>query len=213
MTVRGERTRRKLVDAGETVFGQKGFEQASIADITREAGVALGTFYVYFPDKKALFVEVVDNLGARLRQELGKAVEGISDRLEVEEAGLRAFFSFARRHRLLYRIVRQSEFVDPECFRRYYRRIAEPYAKGLQAAMDDGRIRRLDAETVAFCLMGLADFLGMRFVLWGRRGESEEEVLKTAMAFIRHGLSPQSSAKRPARKTKARAAGPRRGRT
>lgn len=213
MTVRGERTRRKLVDAGETVFGQKGFEQASIADITREAGVALGTFYVYFPDKKALFVEVVDNLGARLRQELGKAVEGISDRLEVEEAGLRAFFSFARRHRLLYRIVRQSEFVDPECFRRYYRRIAEPYAKGLQAAMDDGRIRRLDAETVAFCLMGLADFLGMRFVLWGRRGESEEEVLKTAMAFIRHGLSPQPSAKRPARKTKARAAGPRRGRT
>lgn len=192
VTARGERTRRKLVDAAEVVFGEKGYDQTSIADLTGEAGVALGTFYVYFPDKKALFVEVVDNLGEKLRKELTRAVEGKKDRLEVEDAGLEAFFSFARRHRLLYRIVRQAEFVDQACFRRYYQRIAEPYAKGLQQAMDAGELRKLDPETLAYCLMGLADFLGMRFVLWGG-GRNIDEVLETAREFIRHGLSPRRS--------------------
>ena len=74
-TPRGQRTRQRLLQAAETVFGEKGYEHASIADITREAEVALGTFYVYFPDKQSIFVEVVDELGARLRRLIAEAVE------------------------------------------------------------------------------------------------------------------------------------------
>lgn len=194
VTARGQRTRQKLVDAAEAVFGQKGFEAASIADITREAGVALGTFYVYFPDKKALFVEVVDALGDRLREQLALAVEGLEDRLEMEKAGLTAFFAFCRKHRLLYRIVRQAEFVDEACFRRYYQRIAEPYARRLEEAMGLGQVRTMDAEALAWCLMGLADFLGLRFVLWKGSGATQEAALQTAVEFIRHGLSPRAPA-------------------
>lgn len=201
VTPRGERTRRKLVHAAEVVFGEKGYEQASIADITREAGVALGTFYVYFPDKKALFVETVDNLGDRLRKELAKAVDGLTDRLLVEEAGLRTFFAFARRHRQLYRIVRQAEFVDFDCFRRYYERLAEPYARGLERAMAEGSVRIIDPETLAWCLMGIADFLGMRFVMWGGSRRPTDEVLEMAARFVRNGL--ELDAPRTA-KTKAR---------
>lgn len=190
VTARGERTRQKLVDAAETVFGEKGYEAASIADITQQAGVALGTFYVYFPDKKGLFIECVDNLGHRLRAHLAQAIDGLDDRLDVEEVGLEAFLEFVRQHRMLYRIVRQAEFVDVECFRRYYQRIAEPYARGLERAMEKGEVRRLDPNALAYCLMGLADFLGMRFVLWGR-GRAGDAVLQTAREFIRHGLSVQ----------------------
>lgn len=206
VTARGERTRRKLVDAAEVVFGQKGYEHASIADITSEAGVALGTFYVYFPDKKTLFVETVDNLGERLRKELSQAVEGLTDRVAVEEAGLRAFFAFARRHRLLYRVVRQAEFVDPECFRRYYERIAEPYARGLEQAMSGGRVRQFDPETLAWSLMGMADFLGMRFVLWGASRTPPDQIIDEAVRFIRHGLAPNGEAPSRARPKRRRAA-------
>ena len=207
VTARGARTRQKLVDAAERIFGDVGYEAASISDITREAGVALGTFYVYFADKKGLFVEVVDNLGERLRAHLGEAVAGVgeADRLAVEEAGLRAFFGFAAAHRLLYRIVRQAEFVDPDCFRRYYRRIAEPYAKGLQDAMTRGELKPMDAETLAWALMGVADFLGMRYVLWGKK-RPPEEVIQSALAFIRGGIAaghdPQKQKPRPPRRSK-----------
>ena len=36
LTTRGKRTRQQLLDAAELVFGEKGFEQSSIAEITRE---------------------------------------------------------------------------------------------------------------------------------------------------------------------------------
>ena len=66
-TARGQKTRAKLLKAAEVVFGTKGYEAAAIADITRKADVALGTFYVYFPDKKSLYVELVDEMAALRR--------------------------------------------------------------------------------------------------------------------------------------------------
>jgi AcrR family transcriptional regulator len=186
-TARGQRTRQRLLQAAQTVFGANGYEHASIADITREAEVALGTFYVYFPDKQSIFVEVVDELGARLRRLIAEAVEGCEDRLEVEREGLRTFFQFVGENRDLYRIVRQAEFVDEACFRRYYDHFAKGYVAGLKQAMDAGQVRRMDPEALAYCLMGLSDFLGMRWVLW-EEGGGVERVLDTAMDFIRHGM-------------------------
>lgn len=208
LTPRGQRTRGKLLRAAETLFGEKGYEHASIADITREAQVALGTFYVYFPDKQSIFVEVVDDLGARLRRLIAEAVAECEDRMAVEREGLRAFFRFASQQRHLYRIVRQAEFVDEACYRRYYDRFARGYVTGLKKAMDAGEVHRLDPETIAYCLMGLGDFLGMRWVLW--EGDAGlEQVVDTAMAFIRHGLEA-----RPARSALAvRGAAKRRGGT
>ncbi|MFY3743863.1 TetR/AcrR family transcriptional regulator [Anaeromyxobacter sp. Red801] len=207
-TARGLRTRRKLVEAAEVVFGEKGFEAASISDITRQAGVALGTFYVYFADKRALFVEVVDGLGARLREALaeGIAAAGTGDRLAVERAGFDAFFRFVSRHRLLYRVVRQAEFIDQECFRRYYRSFAEPYARALERAQAAGELRRLDPEALAYALMGMADFLGMRYVLWGR-GRQAEAALEAAVDFIRGGMAavPPAPAARARRSRSGRA--------
>ncbi|MGA9520436.1 MAG: TetR/AcrR family transcriptional regulator [Myxococcaceae bacterium] len=182
------------MDAAEAVFGQKGYEQASIAEITQKAGVALGTFYVYFPDKKTLFVETVDNLGRRLRTELSEAIEGRPDRFEVEEAGIRAFLAFVRRHKLLYRVVRQAEFVDPDCFRRYYENLAIPYARGLEEAMRAGQVRKIDPEGLAWILMGLSDYLGMRYVLWGGR-RSADDTVALAVDFIRRGIEPSHRSK------------------
>src|SRR4051812_43904470 len=109
VTPRGQRTRQKLLKAAEAVFGDKGYERASIADLTRKASVALGTFYVYFPDKQSIFVEVVDELGARLRRLIAESTTACTTRLEVEREGLRAFFQFVRQHPNLYRVVRQAE--------------------------------------------------------------------------------------------------------
>lgn len=188
-TARGERTRQRLLDSAEAVFGELGYERASIVEITRRAGVAQGTFYLYFADKKAIFVELVEELSHRLRRQIAVAITGLADRLEIERVGIETFLDFVHRHRNLYRIVRQAEFVDETVFRWYYRRLADGYVRGLARAMDEGQIRRLDPECLAYCLMGIADFLGMRWVLWeGVRPSGE--VIDTMLAFIRHGIDP-----------------------
>ena len=186
ITARGQLTRQKLLEAAEAVFGEKGYERASITDLTQRAGVAQGTFYVYFPDKKAIFVELVRDLSHRLRKSIADAVGSLEHRIEIERVGFRAFFTFMQEHRNFYRIMRQAEFVDEELFRWYYRRIAEGYIKGLSTAMEKGQVRRYDPETLAYTLMGIGDFLGMRWVLWEGR-IPPEEVFESAIAVITHG--------------------------
>jgi AcrR family transcriptional regulator len=195
VTPRGQKTRAKLLKAAESVFGEKGYERASIADITRKGGVALGTFYVYFPDKQSIFVEVVDELGTRLRRLIGESTAACTSRMDVEREGLRTFFEFVRQHPNLYKVVRQAEFVDEACYRRYYDRFAKGYVSGLSQAMTAGEVRRMDPETLAYCLMGIGDFLGMRWVLW-EEDPGMERVLDTAMSLIQHGVDPQPPAAR-----------------
>lgn len=186
-TARGQRTRQKILTAAEEVFGERGYEAASIVDITRSAGVAQGTFYLYFPSKKAVFAELVDELGATLRRTLAAAVVELDDRLAVERAGLQAFLVFVQQHKNLYRIVRQAEFVDEELYRAYYRRLAKGYEEGLARAMKAGQVRKLDPEAVAFALMGIFDFLGMRWVLWEGK-LPPKRVLDDVFALVRQGL-------------------------
>jgi AcrR family transcriptional regulator len=191
VTARGQRTRERILRAAEEVFGDRGFERASVAEIAGRAGVALGTFYIYFPDKKSAFVELVDELGSRLRRDLGEATRDIKGRLAAEREGLRAFFAFVRAHRKLYRIVPQAEFVDEPTFRRYYDRLASRYAAGLRKAMSEGEVREGDPEVLAYAMMGMADFLGMRWVLWaGDEEEDLDHIVEEASRLFRTGLEP-----------------------
>ncbi|MBK8234086.1 MAG: TetR/AcrR family transcriptional regulator [Deltaproteobacteria bacterium] len=187
VTARGQRTRQRILDAAETVFGERGYEAASIVDITRAAGVAQGTFYLYFNSKKAVFAELVGELGATLRRTLAAAIEGHGERLEVERAGFVAFLRFVQEHKNLYRIIRQAEFVDEALYRDYYQRLAQGYRDGLAKAMKRGEIRKLDPEAVAFALMGIFDFLGMRWVLWENR-LPPKKTIDDVFTLIRDGL-------------------------
>ncbi|MEQ1564887.1 MAG: TetR/AcrR family transcriptional regulator [Myxococcota bacterium] len=186
-TERGRRTRRALLDAAEIEFGGRGFAEASIVDITRRAAVAQGTFYTYFPSKEAVFAELVRELSHLLRAAIAAAVAGLDRRVDIERAGLVAFFRFVQEHRALYRIVRQAEYVDEELFRWYYRRLADGYVRGLAAAADRGELGEVDVETTAWALMGMADFLGLRFVLWADE-PPPERVIDTVTELLRGGL-------------------------
>ena len=66
LTKRGSATRRRLLDAAERCFGDVGYHEASVVKITEEAGVAHGTFYLYFASKKAIFDELIAWCEARL---------------------------------------------------------------------------------------------------------------------------------------------------
>lgn len=189
-TPRGRRTRQALLEAAEAVFGERGYHSATLVDITQRAQVALGTFYLYFPDKKAAFSELVRALNRTLRAEIQAAVAPLSDRLQMEEVGFDTFFRFVRRHRNLYRVIRQAEFVDEDLYRWHYRTLAEGYVRGLATAQVNGQIRAdLDPETLAYTLMAVAEGLGMRWVLWEDR-LPDATARATVSRLLRSGLEP-----------------------
>ncbi len=185
---KGEATRQRLMDAAEEIFGTKGFYQTSVSDITQKAGVAQGTFYLYFPSKNDIFRALVEHLSHTLRKETELATRGAKDRLEAERLGSEAFYSFVDKHRNLYRIIRQAEFVDEELYRWYYKRMASGYTRRLSEAMDRGEIRTMDPELLAWCLMGISDYTGQRFVLWEEKNQADAVGV---IDLIRSGLAPE----------------------
>ncbi|MEN8233830.1 MAG: TetR/AcrR family transcriptional regulator [Actinomycetota bacterium] len=193
MTDKGRATRQALLDAAEEVFGEYSYDRASISEITRRAGVAQGTFYVYFEDKRSAFVHLVRDLNRGLRRHIAMAVSGIEDRLEMERIGLRAFFEFTSKHRALYKVVREAEFVDADIYRWHYQKLAQAYSRGLESAMRTGQIRRdISPETLAWMLMGISELLGSRWVILEHQAPTDE-VLDEVMAFIARGLDPREA--------------------
>ena len=73
LSERGERTRRRLLEAAEAVFAELGYHDASIVKITEAAGVGQGTFYLYFASKKDVFHELVVDLNHRVRHAMTEA--------------------------------------------------------------------------------------------------------------------------------------------
>jgi len=186
-TRKAQATRQRQLESAETLFAKKGYFDTSIVDITQAANVALGTFYLYFPSKLAIFQELVHQLNQNLRLHLRKALKGSTTRAEIERAGFQAFFEFVNRHRNLYSVVSQAELVDPELYRWYYRSLAESYTHGLSKAIDRGEMNALDAETIAWCLMGMAHFLGMRWMLWEGKAIPSMQ-FESVLEFIQSGI-------------------------
>jgi AcrR family transcriptional regulator len=188
-TKRGERTRQKILDAAEREIGRKGFAEASISTITSEAAVGQGTFYLYFRSKEDVLRELVLRMGRRLRRHLTLAIAAAQTRLEAERRGLRAFLEFVRANPDLYRVVAESQFVDPAIFRRYYEEFAASYRTGLLAAEAKGEISKGDAEVRAWALMGISDMVGRRFALWDGKVPLKR-VAEAAHDLVAEGLAP-----------------------
>ena len=187
LTKKGEKTRQHLLSVAEEVFGEKGYFNASIVDITQQAKVAQGTFYNYFPSKKAIFDELVRNMSQSFRSEIREAIKSAGSFEESQRIGFRTFFSYVKSHRNLYSIVQQAVLVDEELYRWYYDRLASGYIKGLEEAIGNEEIQKYDTETIAYCLMGISQFLGMRWVYWEDQ-RVPDHVLEDAIAFIFNGL-------------------------
>src|SRR5438067_7404609 len=169
-TARGERTLRKILDAAREEFGQRGFSETSIVGITQRAGVALGTFYTYFDSKEALFQALVRDMSAQVRDNVGPAFNQATDGLDGERRALEAFLKFVRDHRDIYRIIDESEFVEPAVYREHYETTATRIAARLSAARDKGEISASftdeELDVLAWGMMGANVFLGLRFAVW-----------------------------------------------
>ncbi|WP_206244174.1 TetR/AcrR family transcriptional regulator [Novosphingobium terrae] len=189
-TERGRRTLRALLNAAALEFGEKGFHDAAISQITARAGVAAGSFYVYFDSKEAIFTALVKDMSMQVRDYVAPRIADAPDQLAAEKAGQAAYLDFVREHREIYRIIDESEFVDPASYREHYTNSANRIAARLQAAMERGEIAPGNAEVRAWALMGINVFLGLRFGVWS--DDDTSDVLADAGRFIAEGLAPRS---------------------
>lgn len=187
-TARGQRTLRAILDAAAAEFGEKGFHDGSISNITRRAGVALGSFYTYFDSKEAVFRALVRDMSDQVRAHTAPVYAAAPEQIAAERDGLRTLIEFVRDHKEIYRIIAESEFVDPDSFRLHYSRAASRIEARLRAGAERGQIRADVSEVHAWAIMGMNVFLGLRYGVW-EDDRSPEAVSSVAAAMLAHGLA------------------------
>ena len=87
MTKRQEnalKTRQKLLDTAEKLLKTNGFAALSVEDITNQAGVAKGTFYVYFKHKENIISEICRGYFKQIESEISEMKDwGIVEKLSL----------------------------------------------------------------------------------------------------------------------------------
>src|SRR3569833_677525 len=187
-TERGRRTMRALLDAAAIEFGERGFHEASISGSTRRAGAALGSFYTYFDSKDAVFRALVRDMSGRARDEAAPAIRAAKGQIAAERAGLLAFMEFVQGHKEIYRIIDESEFVDPESFRLHYNTTADRIAARLKATAEHDEIRTDNTNDHTKTNKGKNVFLGLRFGVWAD-DLTPTEVADAVADMLEHGFA------------------------
>jgi AcrR family transcriptional regulator len=157
--------RQQLLQAARQVFSNNGYHDATVDDITRAAGVAKGTFYLYFAEKRAILHELVQHFFG-LVTEVGLSVaQDVSSPREffqrLEEAAHRLAAIFRENRDLVRLAYRESMSADPELegsVRDFYRRFAQVEAENVRRGIALGLFRDdLNPLIAAYAHIGMVE--------------------------------------------------------
>src|SRR5690606_25541352 len=100
LTTRAVNTVRKLVEAGLVRFARNGYHRTNVEDIVEEAGVARGSFYKYFSDKRDLLLAICIESTAEMRElaDRMRAIDLAGDEMELR-SWLADFLAFGARYK------------------------------------------------------------------------------------------------------------------
>jgi AcrR family transcriptional regulator len=190
---RGEETRSRILDAALEAFARYGYDDASVAEICRLAGVTKGGFYHHFPSKQALFLELLARWLAGIDTQLMAMHSGqqpvreelirmtaMVDRIFQEASGqLPVFLEVlieARHNPVVWQVI-----VAP--FRKY----RAFFSRIVQQGIDDGSLRPVDPDLASDLLMSFA--VGVLAVgLLNPQGADWGQVAQRGMVMLLEGL-------------------------
>jgi len=185
-------TRDKLLAAARKLFAERGYHATRPQDVAREAGVAIGTFYLYFADKWLIFrafIELAhDELRAAVSARAG-AVDGVGPKLH---AALDAVLDYGVDHPGVLRAAfTDTSVIGPEAGNEpmLAERLADELARDLAQGQRTGGIHDdYDPDLIAQAIVGMMHQASLYAV---RQRAGRRALLENLTRFCVRGLVPQ----------------------
>src|SRR3954452_19972327 len=174
------RRRRQLLDVALKVFAERGYHPTSMNDLAEAAGVTKPVLYQHFRSKRALYLELLEDVGGRLRDAIEKATTEAGGPREQVHAGFRAYFTFVESQQPAFQLLfgggarRDIEFAD--AVRSVEISIAEAIAQLIVVKGLDDERRLL----LAHGLVGLAEGASRYWLAGGMTGNADELAAQVA---------------------------------
>jgi AcrR family transcriptional regulator len=158
LRARGKRTLARLLDAGGTVFSDRGYHAARVDDIVKAAKTSHGTFYLYFSSKQDLFRAVAVGVASEMI-DLARDLPALDPDGAVADDALRdwldRFASLYQRHGAFIRTWTEAEIADSEIgniANDLVTQFSRELARRVRAAAPD-----LDPAVTAFALVSMIE--------------------------------------------------------
>jgi AcrR family transcriptional regulator len=193
VTKRPEERVEELLDAAERLFAERGIDETTIEDITRAAGVAKGTFYLYFASKE----HVLAALRERFFRHWASGIEAlpppetVEDWFSIPECMMERMVEYMFRHRALVDLLTRELIArDRDELMDHERISLEMTAAGIRAGVDAGAFHVQDPLMTA-TLIHHAVVGAVQHALSGSpRGLSKARVVRACRELIRKFLAP-----------------------
>ena len=126
-----EERREHILRAGMEVFADRGYQEASMAEIARAAGITPAVIYDHFASKAELQMTLLKRQTEELLTFVGSAVAGdFEEMAERIRVGVDAFFTFVEEHPYAWRMLFRDPPTDPAILSTY-RRIHQQATAGI----------------------------------------------------------------------------------
>ncbi len=193
----------QILDAAEKVFGKYGYDAASLDRVAKAAGITKGTIYLYFKNKKAVFIGM-------MKRRISKLLDNVKEQVSSREAGsfddyldiflpnIRSFMTDPAYPSFLRLIIAESgRFPD----------VAKEFFSGtiLQAinvgkavyseAASEKHVKDLNGAIVFRCLMGMhLVFVLTQEIMGGKDIDplDWDEISETIETIFRNGIRRES---------------------
>ncbi|WP_433734039.1 TetR/AcrR family transcriptional regulator [Nocardia sp. CA-129566] len=106
-----------MITAAREIFERDGYLDAKIADISKAAGTASGSFYTYFDSKEEVFAAVVDQVREEMLHPHVRERTGVTDARDLIEAANREYLLSYKRNARLMAVFEEVALIN-EDFRR-----------------------------------------------------------------------------------------------
>jgi AcrR family transcriptional regulator len=164
-----ELKRQEIIKKAIEVFSQKGYHQTKIADITSSLKISTGTFYLYYQNKRDLFMEVIDSVFRNIVGEAALAIKGETDLIERLKIRGRVFYkNYTKYSEILNQLraeLASEEQWPAEKIKKIYHGLTQPVIREIEAAIKEGVIRDIDPDLMAYALTGMIEIMSLRISL------------------------------------------------
>lgn len=156
-------TRTRILEAAQRLFASKGFDGTTTRDLAQTAGIAEGTIFRYFPNKKAILVEVATSGWVEILTDLLTELSEMGSYKAVAQVMRRRMWNFQKNADLMRVCFMEVQFHEDLRDRIQLEVITKMTDVGeafFQNAMDKGIYRQMDAKLVAKVFLGMFAIAG-----------------------------------------------------
>jgi AcrR family transcriptional regulator len=184
--------RQQILTHARDVFAKRGYYASKIDDIVAAAGIARGTFYLYFEDKRAIFEEIVDRVFARLGMTILRVDPQDPSRSVADQIheNIRRIVSMLLEDRATTKIMLSDAVGIDAAFDRKLLSFYDEVATLLETSLKDGQelgvVAAGDVRLYAYLTVGAMKELLYQVVMreWDY---SEDRIVSEIFAFLRRG--------------------------